>query len=1064
MTKNRGINISNVNAKMVRVYKLITHNFFTDSENKIFKDKTKNKSTDVCDEIENNTKIRSVPDECLNDKNTIAIFENDICRLALGDKKADMQLIEEIVFLKVYHRGILKQIIDNGCMINNKKFMFFSASTGQQRNQIVVLIDEEFYNQHKRNITCGLDLERINASGGQNAGKYISYNALISSTSVPFENKIDLDKCVVVEGLTTIVDELVKFLDVNTMQLSEDYVHYKGQNGTKGIEIEHTDGAGMFLPDEQPSTFQVRGRYIKGAMFPFDFKKFALEVAHNTVIKDAYGKEHDIVAEDIRYIFTTSQFKNWEYYENWDEYISICKDENIELTVNNWANNPTDKARFSYQFLQTLPYDSDISEIKEHVNGYLNRCKSDLDFALELIDLKFDPDKPKPLAEAISIYPDLVYDDIVLKNIKEKVRDEIRYAKIGKFFIDGTYTYAMPDMYAFCEFLFMNKSNPTGLIPQNQVYCKVFDDKNEINNVCVLRSPHLSGYEYAKRTLIKSDECKRWFNSYDTVVSIHDLITKTLQMDFDGDEVLITPDKAIWNLAEDKPPLYYNMVKADAVSITNDRIFTTLKLAFENCLVGFISNGESRLWNVDSLEEIDDELICIETAYNNYSIDYPKTGVNLDLKEFPNIWDKHLKYVGDQAEGIKPEVKKPHFFIDKERKSKRKPRTFDYFEKSNNSVMNRINKELGRNLQRAFKYENTDNNFDYHMLMNNSTNDDGKLKFKVYPSAKYYDQLIHLLVRLKNKEKRLAQIYEDKDKNDRDCRFALFDYHCINEIKKIFTAKYYNEELAANTLVHIYYNQRCLAGYFPSILWSCYGHIIVKNIHDNLENGYKPKASRRVSYKQAIIGNEHADELINELTNFDPIKINAQEKDYISSLCRYEKATAKSKVIFALLCMYKSLALKSKKDLDKLYIRVYMRKQNKKQKAKKIKIFNFSKLDKIANVSNGMSKKTISNFENDDFVEVKFNKEYNYYEVKFNLLSKVDSIFEVPNIYNCIPEMYDNFELKDAIVKTCVECGKKFLTDSESKEITCSKLCSKIRIERQKRLSYLNNLNNKQTE
>ena len=47
---------------------------------------------------------------------------------------------------------------------------------------------------------------------------------------------------------------------------------------TKRISIEHTDGAGMFIPGELPSSCQIRGGYIKGAMFPFDFRLFAHEI------------------------------------------------------------------------------------------------------------------------------------------------------------------------------------------------------------------------------------------------------------------------------------------------------------------------------------------------------------------------------------------------------------------------------------------------------------------------------------------------------------------------------------------------------------------------------------------------------------------------------------------------------------------------------------------------------------------------------------------------------------------------------------------------------------------
>ena len=1061
--------LGNIKAGRVRIYKISTHKFFTEKENEIYKSKEHNKTTDIDAAIAENKEIRYAEEKEFREKEIIPVWENDVVRLALHDhneEKADMQLIKEIVSLEVYHLEILNQIINNGCYIFEKEYMFFTATTGQQRHKTVVLIEKDFYKRHERNINCGLDIERINKMGGQNAGKHISYNALILSTSVPFEKKIDLKKCVVVKGLTTVVNELVKYLDVNTMKVYKNYIYYKNKDGIEGIEIEHTDGAGMFLPGEQSDSFQVRGRYIKGAMFPFDFRRFALDVAHNTKITDYKGVVHDIIEEDIRYIFTTSQFKNCDYYKSWDEYREICEAEGIELTVNSWANKPTDKVRFAYQFLQTLLYDADISKIQENVCNYLNLCKNNLEFALEMIGLKFNPDKPKALAEAISIYPNLVYDKRILQNIKDKVANERRYARIGKFWVDGTYTYAMPDMYAFCEYLFMNESNPAGLVPKNQIYSKSFDDK-PVTNVCVLRSPHLSGYEYAKRTLIKSDKCKEWFVSNDTVLSIHDLNSKTLQLDVDGDEVMVCSDKAIWDLAEDKPPLYYEMSKATGIQIDNEAIFETLKKAFENCLVGFISNGETRLWNVDSKEEIDDDLICIETAMNNYSIDYPKTGVNLNLEDYPKIWEKHLKYVGDFANDIKPTVGKPYFFVDKERKSHQEVAARiengkSQFEKRNESIMNRINATIDKGVQQNYKYSSTDGEFDYHMLMNHEKREDGKPKYEVRTSNKYYWKLVNLLIELKKQEQKLMKEYDEQDlfedKSDAENRshnFAMFDYQCINKIKEVFTKRYYNENLAVNVLVHIYYNQDCLSTHMPNILWQCYGHILVKNISDNLKNGYVPVVKKRRAYKQAVIGNKNVDNVIDELLNKEPVAITDKEFAYIMGMSDDTTASPLAKVVYVLLCMYKGMVLNSSREPKDIWLRINMdRKKTKKRKdGKRVVKHTFSEIDRIAMVSDGKSKDIVSSLEADGFLNIR-HIPYKYYEIQFDLKDGKNK-FNVPSCYRCLPCLYKNATFTDMVVKKCTECDTLFLIEpNKSKACTCGKTCQTIRLARQKAESY----------
>ena len=71
----------------------------------------------------------------------------------------------------------------------------------------------------------------------------------------------------------------VKYIDIRTDDNGQCYVNDTPKEyQTKSISIEHTDGAGMFIPGELPSSCQIRGGYIKGAMFPFDFRLFTHEV------------------------------------------------------------------------------------------------------------------------------------------------------------------------------------------------------------------------------------------------------------------------------------------------------------------------------------------------------------------------------------------------------------------------------------------------------------------------------------------------------------------------------------------------------------------------------------------------------------------------------------------------------------------------------------------------------------------------------------------------------------------------------------------------------------------
>ena len=76
--------IGHIKARRVRIYKLNTFKALSDDENEIYNDKKK-KNADLLEAIHNNKSFREVPDKYLNERNEIAIFENDIVRLALAE-------------------------------------------------------------------------------------------------------------------------------------------------------------------------------------------------------------------------------------------------------------------------------------------------------------------------------------------------------------------------------------------------------------------------------------------------------------------------------------------------------------------------------------------------------------------------------------------------------------------------------------------------------------------------------------------------------------------------------------------------------------------------------------------------------------------------------------------------------------------------------------------------------------------------------------------------------------------------------------------------------------------
>lgn len=663
----------------VRIYQLNTFKTFTDAENAIYNDKKK-KNTELLEVIHNNESVRTVSDKYLNERNEIAIFENDIVRLALADrgyKKCDYQLLDEIIHMVINHNEILWQIIDKGIIVGGKKYKLFTATTGQVRNCKVTLIKEEFYEAHKSFLMAGLTVDRINAdkgndNKGMNVGKYLSYNALLLSSSKLPPKNIDIDKCIVVDGLKTIVNGKVKYIDIKTDDNGQCYVNDTPKEyQTKRISIEHTDGAGMFIPGELHSSCQIRGGYIKGAMFPFDFRLFAHEISHNSILVDPWGTPHDVEKEDIRYILTTSQLKMWKQYSSWEEYKKKFKENNLKLSINAYAEPPKEEVTFSYQFLQTLPYNTDITELCQPAVEDLRKLKTDLAYVKKELGVTIDDilneeivgdnavaalvaDGEKVenanyyIAKALDIYPPLIQDKYIMNKIHSLYNARKNSYMGGKIPVRGYYSYVTPDMYAFCEYLFMGNVNPQGLVPENHVYNKYYGEQGDVEEVLCLRSPHLSRYECPRRKLIVSDECKKWFKymESDTVVSCHDMISLFLMCDWDGDHILVIADKTVLKATEDLPdvPLYYDMQKAKAQHIDNESIYKTLVDGFKNNIIGLSSNAITKLWNRPDLEDNSDSGSSDDDVSDGVNWIYEEDSYPKDLLDIENSIVDRLKY------------------------------------------------------------------------------------------------------------------------------------------------------------------------------------------------------------------------------------------------------------------------------------------------------------------------------------------------------------------------------------------------------------------------------------
>ena len=747
--------------------------------------------------LDKNRKVRHLNPNHLNKRNIISVFESTLTRTLQIPTDT---LGTDIIVVKTYFFKVLEDIILKGFMYNNEKYVCFTASAGQIRTKKTVFMKEKTLHKYQKTLMCGLSIKDINKQGGININKYLAYLALCNSATDEW-NDFDIDKSIVVDDMETTVRGLVDYINHET---------YKITRKEMGVPINHTDGCGMILPSKQSKNTVTRLPWIKGLLVPFPWDKYIKEINKgNDEVVDIYGVKHHVLKEKIEVIFTRSQFKAWKYYQNelnpdgsisksgWDKYKEYYKKYNCQAGKCREEEDTIENAKYNYQMLQTLidMTDRELKEIcKTTINDIMN-VGYDRKTMLKILGVTPSNTNMNYYQQALNIYPELLndrYSKHILKQVKKRMVKDARAAKIE---INGKYTYICPDLYAFCEFLFSKNKNPKGLLKDGEVYCSLY--KNEPTLVC-LRPPHLMR-EYGIRNNVVDVDRSKWFITKGVYTSCHDLISKLLQFDVDGDVSLVVADKTIINVAKRNMkgivPLYYEMANANVEKITNKSIYNGLRLAYSGGNIGMISNNITKVWNSDNINLDVIKFQCMET---NFNIDFAKT---LYKPERPNYIKKlitnYTKY------------KVPHFFIYAKGKKDHQ------VEEINNSVVNRLENIIPNpfiNIKAVGL-----NNFNHRMLMSNGDID---------IDDRYAEQIIDKYTKLDLRKRfmEVARSNEDETRGD-----TLFLYRDIRrEILLI------NPDIKYVVDVLIKYLYKYKKSNFKTTLWSSFGDVIVENIKNNI--------------------------------------------------------------------------------------------------------------------------------------------------------------------------------------------------------------------------------------
>lgn len=620
--------------------------------------------------------------------------------------------------------------------------------------------------------------------------------------------EFDIDRCIVIDDFETNVEGTFDYIDETDYSITRK---------TGEVPIPHTDGAGMMLPSVMTKNTMFRAPWIKGLLGVFDFRKFVEVNNYSPIIKDIYRKEWNIIEDDIRIIFTKSQFKMAKYYSDWQSYKDAFKNYHCQAGLCNTEEDRIKNAKINYQMLQTLTNITD-EEIDQLVSGSVNKITnicSSVDTMLDVLGVTPYNQHPTAFQKALKIYPALLNDTYAKDVLREVKNSLLKKYRSGKLEINGKYTFLLPDFYAACEYWFGHIEKPDGLLRDKEVFCWLFRQYDKLD---CLRSPHLYK-EHAVRFNVankayeeRAGKIREWFTTDGIYTSTHDLISKILMFDCDGDKSLVVADPLFVSIAERNMngivPLYYNMRKAQPTELNPENIYAGLNAAFVGGNIGVYSNDISKIWNHDvfvngSEEEKQQAITCVKQlcCQNNFVIDYAKT---LYKPEFPRRVSENITYYTRH--------KLPAFFEYAKDKTKKQ------IEERNDSFVNKL----------------------YSRIPNKSINTRGlklgRLNYKDMMSNKNVicSKEVSDLYDRRNKE--YHYMIDMKDEYTDNLRYLAC---CIRDE---FSQFGYSDETITDMLVEYLYggNKR-----YKQLLWFCYGHYIVNNLENNLN-------VRKTKYIQCI--------------------------------------------------------------------------------------------------------------------------------------------------------------------------------------------------------------------
>lgn len=616
--------------------------------------------------------------------------------------KALYSELDDYLFKKDYVCVVIDKVQDyrkiykDGFKINGNKYKRLLATTGGVKKNTIVFVNEKLHEELHRRLENGRNLVKEFVPA-----KLEAYNALVCSSSTPVSMPNGV--IVVSDCITHFKADVIELNDECDGDPSMEYIK------DKEMELDDSDGYGLAMPslmlrwgndigeDYMLPGCVIRNAFCKGAVFPVDFQKFALDNNLDEIV-DVWGNKHSIF--DVELVLTESMLKLWDSYSSIDDYLNNCQQNGYTFAITKASEEELENERtMNYQFLQS--YEFTDAEIDELIAPTVDEIKDIMnsDYRKTILYSKgvgLNEDTIQRLdsnfSTALMIEPKMMDDPYIRNQIRIMIHKRINDAKKGKLQVPANYSLVSGDPYSLCQSMF--GLEVTGLLKAHQVYSKYWIDK-DVNQIVSFRAPMTSHNNIRKLDVVHNelmDDFYQYmttptiFNSWDTCADAMNGFDK------DGDCVINTSFPVLVKNTKELPAVVCVQRKAPKCIPTEDDIMISNINSFGNA-VGGVTNSVTSMFEVqarfpkDSKEykELDYRIKCGQ-LYQQNSIDKTKGIVAKDMPQEWTSWIANKIKDNDSDEIIAKKNYNRTIITEK------KPYFFKYVYSSDMAEMNKYNK------------------------------------------------------------------------------------------------------------------------------------------------------------------------------------------------------------------------------------------------------------------------------------------------------------------------------------------------------------------------------------